>query len=42
MFSGAVTTSLINGGTAGMLWGYVVVVFAFFFIYASLAEMAAM
>ncbi|KAF7503562.1 hypothetical protein GJ744_003635 [Endocarpon pusillum] len=42
VLAGALTSSLHNGGTAGLFWGYIVVVFAFFLIYASLAEMAAM
>lgn len=42
VYSGAVTTSLIDGGAAGLFWGYVLVSIAFLFIYASLAEMAAM
>lgn len=40
--SGSLTSSLTNGGTAGLFWGYTIVVIAFFLIYASLAEMAAM
>ena len=33
---------LTNGGTAGLFWGFVVVVIGFMFVYASLAEMASM
>lgn len=41
-YSGSLTSSLTSGGTAGLFWGYIIVVIAFFLIYASLAEMAAM
>lgn len=41
-YSGAVTSSLTNGGSAGLFWGYILVVMAFFLIYASLAEMTSM
>ncbi|ERF69373.1 hypothetical protein EPUS_08645 [Endocarpon pusillum Z07020] len=42
LLAAAVTSSLTNGGTAGLLWGFVIVAVAFMFIYASLAEMASM
>lgn len=36
------TTSLNDGGTAGLLWGFIVVVIGFSFVYLSIAEMASM
>lgn len=33
---------LVNGGTATVFWGFVLGVFGFTFVYASLAEMASM
>ncbi|KAF7508647.1 hypothetical protein GJ744_009039 [Endocarpon pusillum] len=42
ILAGAVTVALINGGTAGLFWGFIIVAIAFLFIYASLAEMASM
>lgn len=33
---------LVNGGTAGMIWMYLICWIAFIFIYASMAEMASM
>lgn len=36
---GAIIT---NGGTAGMFWGYLVVVVGYLLVYASLAEMSSM
>jgi len=35
-------TSLTDGGSAGLIWGFLVVVIGFFFVYLSLAEMASM
>lgn len=35
-------TSLTDGGTAGLLWGFIIVVIGFFFVYLSIAEMASM
>lgn len=34
-----ISSVLTNGGTAGVIWGYVVVVCGFFFVYLSIAEM---
>ena len=34
--------ALVNGGTAGLFWGYVVAVIGLTNVYASLAEMASM
>jgi hypothetical protein len=34
--------ALVDGGTAGLLWGYVVVGIGFLLVYSSLAEVAAM
>ena len=34
--------SLTDGGTAGLFWGYTVVVIASIFIYLSIGEMASM
>jgi len=34
--------TLTNGGTAGMIYGFLLTVFGFTFVYASLAEMASM
>ncbi|KAF7508236.1 hypothetical protein GJ744_009533 [Endocarpon pusillum] len=42
ILAASVTGSLTNGGTAGLVWGYTLVVIAFFLVYASLAEMASM
>ncbi|OQN95295.1 hypothetical protein B0A48_18526 [Cryoendolithus antarcticus] len=36
------TTSLTDGGTAGLLWGFIIVVIGFSFVYLSIAEMASM
>ena len=33
---------LTNGGTAGLFWGFLIVVMGFLLVYASLAEMASM
>jgi amino acid permease (GABA permease) len=35
-------TSLTDGGTAGLVWGFVVVVFGLTFVYLSIAELASM
>ncbi|KAM3421995.1 hypothetical protein BST61_g2372 [Cercospora zeina] len=37
-----ISSVLTNGGTAGVIWGYVVVVFGFSFVYLSIAEMTSM
>ena len=34
--------ALANGGTAGLIWGYFIVMIGFGFVVASLAEMASM
>ena len=34
--------ALANGGTAGLIWGYLIVMIGFGFVVASLAEMASM
>jgi hypothetical protein len=34
--------ALLNGGTAGLIWGYLIVMIGFGFVTASLAEMASM
>lgn len=34
--------SLTDGGTAGLLWGFLIVCAGFYFVYLSLAEMASM
>lgn len=34
--------ALSNGGTAGLIWGYLIVMMGFGFVVASLAEMASM
>lgn len=34
--------ALENGGTAGLIWGYLIVMVGFGFVTASLAEMASM
>jgi len=34
--------TLTNGGTAGMIYGFLLTIFGFTFVYASLAEMASM
>lgn len=36
------TFGLINGGTAGLIWMYLICWVAFVFIYLSMAEMASM
>lgn len=36
------SSSLTNGGTAGLFWTYVIVALGFLLVYASLAEMASM
>jgi amino acid permease len=33
-----ILTSLTDGGTAGLLWGFIVVVAGFYFVYLSIAE----
>lgn len=33
---------IVNGGTAGMFWGFLVVVLGYLLVYASLAEMSSM
>lgn len=38
----AIITSLTDGGTAGLLWGFIVVVAGFYLVYLSIAEMASM
>lgn len=35
-------TSLVDGGTAGLIWGFLAVSIGFLFVYLSLAEMASM
>jgi len=35
-------TSLVDGGTAGLIWGFLAVCIGFLFVYLSLAEMASM
>ncbi|KAK0932411.1 hypothetical protein LTR29_016014 [Friedmanniomyces endolithicus] len=35
-------TSLTDGGTAGLLWGFIIVTIGFSFVYLSIAEMASM
>jgi len=37
-----IITSLTDGGTAGLLWGFLIVVAGFYFVYLSIAEMASM
>lgn len=37
-----IITSLTDGGTAGLLWGFLVVVGGFYLVYMSIAEMASM
>ncbi|KAK4495356.1 hypothetical protein PRZ48_013687 [Zasmidium cellare] len=37
-----ITSVLTNGGTAGVIWGFVLVVAGFSFVYMSIAEMASM
>ncbi|CAK1358973.1 unnamed protein product [Cercospora beticola] len=37
-----IASVLTNGGTAGVIWGYIVVVFGFSFVYMSIAEMTSM
>jgi choline transport protein len=34
--------ALINGGTAGMIWGYLVVWIGYMLVFATVAEMASM
>jgi choline transport protein len=44
-WEGVLATSvfaLSNGGTAGLIWGYLIVMIGFGFVIASLAEMASM
>jgi hypothetical protein len=36
------TTIMTNGGTAGVIWGFLVVFVGFSFVYLSIAEMASM
>lgn len=36
------STSLTDGGTAGLLWGFIIVTIGFSFVYLSIAEMASM
>lgn len=36
------TFVLTDGGTAGLVWGYIAIVIGFMFVYSSLAEMASM
>ena len=36
------SVALIDGGTAGLIWGYIAVFIGFVMVYASLAEMASM
>jgi amino acid permease len=36
------TPGLTDGGTAGLIWGFVLVAVGFFFVFASLSEMASM
>jgi amino acid permease len=33
---------LTDGGTAGLIWGFIIVSFGFLLVFASLAEMASM
>ncbi|ERF74073.1 hypothetical protein EPUS_08121 [Endocarpon pusillum Z07020] len=42
ILAAAVSSSLLNGGTAGLVWGFFIAAVAFLFIYASLAEMTSM
>lgn len=35
-------TSLTDGGTAGLLWGFIIIIAGFYFVYMSIAEMASM
>ncbi|PPJ50565.1 hypothetical protein CBER1_06298 [Cercospora berteroae] len=37
-----IASVLTNGGTAGVIWGYIVVVLGFSFVYMSIAEMTSM
>lgn len=34
--------ALLNGGTAGLIYGFIIVTVAYGFVYASMAEMASM
>lgn len=34
--------ALINGGTAGMIWGYLIVWIGYMLVFATVAEMASM
>lgn len=34
--------SLLNGGTAGMIWGYLIVWVGYMMVFATIAEMASM
>jgi len=36
------TTGLTDGGTAGLIWGFVIICIGFLLVFASLAEMASM
>lgn len=36
------TFGLVDGGFAGLIWGYVAVFIGFIFIYASMSELASM
>ena len=36
------TIGLTDGGTAGLIWGFVIVCIGFLLVFASLAEMASM
>jgi len=36
------TFVLINGGTAGMIWGYLIVWMGYMLVFATIAEMASM
>ncbi len=34
--------ALLNGGTAGMIWGYLIVWIGYMLVFATIAEMASM
>lgn len=34
--------ALLNGGTAGLIWGYLIVWVGYLMVFASMAEMASM
>jgi choline transport protein len=36
------TFALINGGTAGLIWGYLIVWVGYMLVFATIAEMASM